>query len=244
MPLVTSQPVSRRVVPVILALMLITLPASAPPGSITRSMIADAARETPIGANVSIDGTTVGTTSDFEGRYELRGLAPGRYDIRFSIIGYDALVVSGVSVTAEESTEVNVRLYPESIGLDEVTVEARALRDNEASMLRDRRMAAAVSDAISAEAISRSGGSTASDALRKVTGTTVVDGRYAYVRGLGGRYTGVQLNGASMPSADPDRNALPLDLFPSALLDNIVTTKTFTPDQPGKIGRASCRERE
>ena len=233
MPLVTSQPVSRRIVPVILALVLIVLPASAQTGSITGSIIDDETGETLIGANVSIDGTTVGTTSDFEGRYELRGLAPGRYDIRFSFIGYDALVVSGVSVTAEESTEVNVRLYPESIGLDEVTVEARALRDNEASMLRDRRMAAAVSDAISAEAISRSGGSTATDALRKVTGTTVVDGRYAYVRGLGGRYTGVQLNGASMPSADPDRNALPLDLFPSALLDNIVTTKTFTPDQPG-----------
>src|SRR5690625_2327145 len=128
MPLVTSQPVSRRIVPVILALMLITLPASAQTGSITGSIIDDETGETLIGANVSIDGTTVGTTSDFEGRYELRGLAPGRYDIRFSFIGYDALVVSGVSVTAEESTEVNVRLYPESIGLDEVTVQASADR--------------------------------------------------------------------------------------------------------------------
>src|SRR5690625_3114765 len=232
MPLVTSQPVSRRIVPAILALVLIVQPASAQTGSITGSIIDDETGETLIGANASSDVTSVGTTSDFDGRYELRRLAPSRYDIRFSFIGYDALVVSGVAVTAEESTEVNVRLYSESIGLDEVTVEARALRDNEASMLRDRRMAAAVSDAISAEAISRSGGSTASDALRKVTGTTVVDGRYAYVRGLGGRYTGVQLNGASMPSADPDRNALPLHRFPSALLDNIVTTKTF------KIGRA------
>src|SRR5690625_7092170 len=76
-------------------------------------------------------------------------------------------------------------------------------------------------------------GSTAAAARLNVPATTVLDRRYAYVRGLGRPYTGVQLNGASMPSADPDRNALPLDLFPSALLDNIVTTKTFTPDQPG-----------
>lgn len=233
MPLATSLFVSVRIVPAILFLLLISLPASAQTGSIRGSVVDDETGETLIGANVSIDGTTIGTTTDFDGEYELRGLRAGSYDIRFSFIGYDALIVTSVAVAVDESTVLNVRLHPESIGLDEVTVEARALRDNDASMLRDRRMAAAVSDAISAEAIGRSGSSTASDALRKVTGTTIVDGRYAYVRGLGGRYTGVQLNGAALPSADPDRNALPLDLFPSALLDNIVATKTFTPDQPG-----------
>jgi outer membrane receptor protein involved in Fe transport len=53
------------------------------------------------------------------------------------------------------------------------------------------------------------------------------------MRGLSGRYLNVQLNGAVLPSADPERNSVPLDLFPSGLLDNIVTAKTFTPDRPG-----------
>ena len=60
-----------------------------------------------------------------------------------------------------------------------------------------------------------------------------MDGKYVYIRGLGDRYSSVQLNGSSLPNADPDKRSVPMDLFPTSLLDNIVTTKSFTPDKPG-----------
>ena len=182
-----------------------------------------------------IQGTTVGAQTDLDGQYEIRSVEPGTYAVEVSYIGYNKKTIEGVEVQGGEVTRLDVRLVPEAIGLEEVVVEAEAARDAEAGLLKERQKAAAVSDAISAEAISRSGSSTASDAMQKVTGASVVGGKYVYVRGLGDRYMNTQLNGADLPSADPDKNAVPLDLFPSSLLDNIVTIKTFTPDKPASF---------
>jgi outer membrane receptor protein involved in Fe transport len=102
-------------------------------------------------------------------------------------------------------------------------------------MLADRVEAASINNAISAETIGKSASSTAAGAVKKVTGVSVTGGKYVNVRGLGGRYTNTQLNGSDLPSASPNQNSVPLDLFPAGLLDNIVTTKTFTPDQPGSF---------
>ncbi len=210
------------------------LPLVAQTGSIVGRIDDAETGESLIGANVIIVGTTIGSTTDIDGRYEILNVEPGHYDLRISFIGFDPKTES-VEVRVGETTQLDIVLNSESIGLDEVTVEVRALRNNEATLHRDRRMNAGISDAISAETISRSGSSTASDAMKKVTGATVVGGKYVYMRGLGDRYMGTQLNGSTLPSADPDRNAVPLDLFPASLLDNIVATKTFTPDVPGSF---------
>jgi hypothetical protein len=69
--------------------------------------------------------------------------------------------------------------------------------------------------------------------VQRVSGVTVSDGRYVFVRGLGERYTNTTLNGAALPSPEPERKVVPLDMFPAALLQAITTSKTFTPDQPG-----------
>src|SRR5690606_31622916 len=85
------------------------------------------------------------------------------------------------------------------------------------------------------EAISRGGSSDAADAMERVTGASVQGGKYVFVRGLGDRYANTQLNSAELPTADPDRRAVQFDLFPSNFIENIVTLKTFTPDQPGNF---------
>jgi TonB-dependent receptor len=204
-------------------------------GSIRGVLVDAESGLTLIGASVVLEGTTVGSQTDIDGRYEIKGLASDTYNLTFSYVGYSPATVQNVQVQDGKATEINLSLSPQSIGLETFVVQAEALRNSEAVLLRDRQRAAAVSDAISAEAISRSASSTAADAMRKVTGASVVDGKYVNVRGLEGRYVNTQLNGAELASADPDRNAVPFDLFPSALLDNIVTVKTFTPDQPGSF---------
>jgi hypothetical protein len=69
--------------------------------------------------------------------------------------------------------------------------------------------------------------------MKKVTGASVVGGKYVYIRGLGERYSATTLNGAELPSADPDKKSFQLDLIPSNMLDNINTIKTCTPDKAG-----------
>ena len=204
-------------------------------GSITGVIIDEESGETLIGANVLIEGTLQGSSTDLDGRYTIAAVTPGTYAIVISYIGYNSVTVQEIEVVDGEAAVVDVTMSPEAFGLEEVVVEARAIRNSEAVLLRDRQKAIAVSDAISSEAIGRSGGSDAADAMEKVTGASVVGGKYVYVRGLGDRYSNTQLNGADLPSSDPDRKAVQFDLFPSNLLDNIVTIKTFTPDKPGNF---------
>ena len=215
-----------------------TLAASRPApevGSIFGFLVDSETGDALIGANVIIQGTTTGTSTDLDGRYEIAGLDPGLYTLEIRYIGYTTNIVEEVEVQSGFATRVDLALEPESFSLDEVVVEARAVQDSDATLLRSRQKAVAMSDAISAESISRSGSSDAASAMAKVTGASVLGGKYVYIRGLGDRYALTQLNGSSLPSADPDRKAFNLDLFPSNLLDNIVTTKTFTPDKPGSF---------
>lgn len=223
--------------PALLALFLLlpSAPAWAQTGTITGVVVDAETGETLIGANVVLDGTTIGSTTDLDGRYTIPGVDPGQYAVRFSYIGYQPKTVQGVAVRAGKVARVDLELAAEALEVGEVVVEARALENTDAALLAQRAKAAGVSDAVSAEAISRSGSSTAADAMGRVTGASVVGGKYVYVRGLGDRYMSTQLNGATLPSADPDRNAVPLDLFPSSALDNIITTKSFTPDKPGSF---------
>ncbi len=197
-------------------------------------VVVDAEQGEPlIGATVRIVDTEQGAATDLDGRYRLTGLAPGRYNLRFSYVSFQPKVVEGVEVTAGETTRLDVDLREDAQALDEVVVTAQAARDSEAGLLRQRQRANSVSDAISAEAISRSGAGNAADALAKVTGASIIEGQFVNMRGLQGRYVNAQLDGTSMPNADPDGNSVALDLFPSDLIDNIVATKTFLPDRAG-----------
>ncbi|MEM1097009.1 MAG: TonB-dependent receptor [Bacteroidota bacterium] len=201
-------------------------------GTIAGVVIDGDTGDTMIGANVSIEGTMIGTTTGIDGDFQFKADV-GTYTVLFSFIGYNPIRVQNVEVLDGEVTRLEVTMTFQTEELAEIIVEARALQNTEASLLSQRAKAAGVSDAISAEAISRSGSGDAAAAMTKVTGASVVGGRYVYIRGLGDRYTSTTLNGSTLPSADPDRKAFQLDLFPSSLLDNIVTLKTFTPDKPG-----------
>lgn len=222
-------------------LLLLSALLAAPPaaaqetGAIAGTIVDDENGETLIGASAVVVGTTTGSAADLDGRYEITGLEPGTYDVRFSYTGFQAQTVEGVEVTVGETTTVDATLSSESVGLDEVTVTAEAARNSEAGLLKSRQKASGVSDAISAETISQSGSSNAADAMEKVTGASVRDGKYVTVRGLGGRYSNTTLNGVELPSSDPEQKAVQFDLFSADLLDNIVTLKTFTPDRPGNF---------
>jgi outer membrane receptor protein involved in Fe transport len=204
------------------------------PVGVVTGIVVEAETGDPLpGANVTIEGTSRGTTTDLNGRYRLKELKPGTYDLIFSFVGFQRKTVQGVEVAAGETTTLDVSLWEETAQLDEVVVSAEVARNSEAGLLKDRQKAAAVSNAISAERISQSGAGDAAEAMKQVTGASVVDGKYVLVRGLGGRYAATQLNGVSMPSSDPDANSVQFDLFPSELLKNVTTVKTFTPDRPG-----------
>jgi len=185
-------------------------------------------------APVEVVGTDILERTDLDGRYSI-DLAPGTYDVRISFPGYRERLITAISVVPGEATELTVSLVPDSIGFQEevtVTAELEPVSATDAAQLVRRRRAGAVTDSMGADEMSQNADSNAADAMKRVTGLSVVDGSYVFVRGLGERYSNTTLNGAVLPTTEPDKRVVPLDLFQSGLIDSVQVLKTYTPDKP------------
>lgn len=185
------------------------------------------------GVAVTVRGTTLATTSDAQGRFQLGGVPPGDQAVRFSRAGYAAALVTDVRVIAGQVTTVNGTLRPEFYEMEEYEVTAEVFQEQALTILQERQEGSAILEAIGSEQFRKLGVSDAADIMTKVTGTTVVDGKFAVIRGLGDRYNITLLNGAEIPTADPYRRAAQLDMIPAGMIERMVVSKTFTPDLPG-----------
>jgi outer membrane receptor for ferrienterochelin and colicin len=201
--------------------------------------VVDADGNIPLGGvRISVVGTTQTATSAVDGRYSLTNVAAGMVSLKFNAIGYSPKTVTEIEVTAGGVTTFDVTMSAQAVQLAEITVTAAAERGTVSASIDEQRSAVGVVNAISAEQIARSPDGDAAAAVQRVSGATVQDGKYVFVRGLGDRYTQASLNGARIPSPEPEKKVVPLDLFPSSLLEGITTSKTFTPDQQGDFSGA------
>ncbi len=202
-------------------------------GKVTGKIVDGETGEELIGATVQVKETSTGAVTDIYGAYQL-SVDPGTYDLVVSYVGYATQNVQGVEVIENKSVELNFVLSTD-VELEEVIVTAAAIKDNDVTLLKIQKNALAVQDGISSREMKQLGVSNAAESMKQVTGATIEDGKYVVMRGLGDRYSITQLNGVTMPSADPYRNSTSMDLVPADMVDNIVTVKTYTPDQPGNF---------
>jgi len=184
-------------------------------------------------AQVYVADGSAGSLTALDGRYVIRSLPAGAYEVTAQLIGYATKTVTGVRVDPDRSAVLDITMEPHAVMLDEIVVTSEAQRGSTAALLAERRSSLVVSDAIGSEEMSRSPDGDAASALRRVPGLSVIDGKYAYVRGLGERYSSTTLNGAPLASPEPDKKVIPLDVIPSGLLQSIVTSKSYSPEQPG-----------
>ncbi len=182
-------------------------------------------------ARVEVVGKTAGVETGVDGAYSIT-VEPGTYSVRFFRDGFIEQTVDDVVVQPGASKELNAVLSPVGYG-ESVTVSAGNSGEI-ASMIEERKSATTISDTISAREISKDTASSAAGVLQRVPGVSVVD-RFVFVRGLGERYSNTSLNDALIPTTEPDRKVVPMDLIPSNLLQSVKILKTFTPDQPGEF---------
>src|SRR5262245_64885754 len=176
----------------------------------------------------------VGTLSNADGTFLLEAL-PGRYTLMVRALSFAKTSIEGVVVTAGGLLPMNVALKPEALQQEEVVVEAKARQNSETAMLAARKKAVAVGDAVSAEQVRRSPDKDAAEVLRRVTGLSVSDGKFVFVRGMGERYSSTEIDGVRIASPEQNKRVVPLDLLPAALLENIVVQKTYTADRAGEF---------
>ena len=206
--------------------------AAAQNGTIRGKIIDDVNGEELIGVTVLVKGTTNGAITDLDGSFGI-SIAPGTYDLQISYVSFETTTITGLEVSTGKVVNIpQLRLKEEVSQLEEVVVTAEIVKQSEAAILTVKRKSANLLDGISSEGFSRIGDSDAASAVKRVTGVSVQDGKYVYVRGLGDRYTKSMLNGMDIPGLDPDRNNLQMDIFPTNVLNNIIVYKSFTPDLP------------
>tara|TARA_R110002051_G_scaffold234092_1_gene295674 strand:+ start:40540 stop:43386 length:2847 start_codon:yes stop_codon:yes gene_type:complete len=182
-------------------------------------------------ANVLIKGTTKGTTSDFDGLFEIANLEPGVYTVVFSYLGYQTIEIPNVDVESGKVTTLNVPMSAsEGMSLDEVVVTTSARKDSEIALLLQQKNALTMQEAISAEALTLKGIDDAAAAVAQISGISKQQGSSnVYVRGLGDRYQNTTMNGLSLPSNDVNKKNINLDLFSSSIIENVSVSKAYTP---------------
>lgn len=188
------------------------------------------------GARISIAGTEQAVMTDEEGFFAFE-LPRGEYDIAIAHPNYGKRDVSGVRVMSNVNTGVNLTLSLSGDGVIEEVVAVGSYIPN--TVTAQQRDSSAVLDAIGSEQFSRFGDSNAASALKRVSGVKIADGKYAVVRGLNERYTTVSFNGANIPSPDPSRRVVPLDIFPSGIISSISVQKSASADRPASATGAS-----
>lgn len=145
---------------------------------------------------------------------------------------FKSFALSSLALAVMATTGQVIAEEDDSQAMEEVVVKASRLKGTASAVMQERKNQAFVADILGSEQISRTGDSDAAAALRRVTGITLVDGKFIYVRGLGERFSSTQLNGAAVPSPDPTRTVIPLDLFPSSIIESLSVQKSYSPSMP------------
>ena len=187
------------------------------------------------GVAVEVVGTSEVVYTDVDGKYVLE-LAPGEHQIKIAMDGYADRLVS-VAVAPGSTPTVDVALAMKGF-TEQVTVQGEAvdaISSSAEAQLSERKNASVITDNMGSQEMRSNGDSDAAAAMQRVTGLSVVDNQYVFVRGLGERYSNTTLGGAVIPTTEPDKKVVPLDLFPTALVDSVQVAKSYSPDKSAEF---------
>ncbi len=173
--------------------------------------------------------------TDQDGNFMFSNIKIGKYTLLVSAITYQTKEVTEVEIIAADIVNLTISLSKKENVLGEVVISSRAKSESVKSLLTLQKNSANVSDGVSAETIKRTPDRNTSDVLKRISGASIQDNKFVVVRGLNDRYNIAYLNNSPLPSSEPDRKAFSFDIFPSNMLDNLVITKTASPDLPGEF---------
>ncbi|MDP1764367.1 MAG: TonB-dependent receptor [Sediminibacterium sp.] len=192
------------------------------------------------GVTIKISGGLTGMIkTDVGGHFSFNAESGKKYSIILSYIGYQEKTIDDIQLTTEGEEEIlNVILEESNQLLEGVTVKATtrgsAKGETINALIAYQKNTSAVAQVISGEAIKRSPDKNTGEALKRVPGTSVQEGKYLVVRGLADRYNQAMLNGVLLSSTEPDRKTFSFDVFPAPMIDNIIINKAFVPELPGE----------
>ncbi|WP_321515026.1 TonB-dependent receptor domain-containing protein [Marinifilum fragile] len=191
-------------------------------GSITGNVKDGKTGEALIGASVYVDGTTLGTVTDFDGNYTIPNVPVGTVTVKCSFISYETSSKENVNVAEGNSAVVDFVMGESTVALEDVKVVAKANRESEVVLLLDQKKSVGIKQSIGAQELATQGVSDAAAAATKITGVSKQnDTKGLNVRGLGDRYNTTTLNGLPLPSNNAEFKNIDLELFSTDIIEFI-----------------------
>lgn len=191
---------------------------------------------------IFVSGLQQQLRTDDAGRLEAI-IPAGSYSVSLLHPAYSSQTQDAVDITNGQTTELSFNLTPAGVELAEYVVLEPHLAGTLASVIEEQKTSTEVTTILGAEQFSRSGDSDVASALRRASGLTLIGGQFVFIRGLGERYSSTLVNGAAVPSPDPTRRVVPLDLFPTNFLDNVMVQKSYSADRPGEFAGGTLEMR-
>ncbi len=186
------------------------------------------------GVEVIIQGPEQIVKTNNKGNFSI-DLPEGTYRLIFNHPEFMTKMVQSAKVEAGKKEHISIMMDP-IYKMQKVVVSSTEMSGSLSALLEEERASPNVVNILSAEQMSRAGDSDIAQALRRVSGLTLVEDKFVYVRGMGERYSSVLLNGARLPSTDPNRRVIELDLLPTSFMKGAVVHKSYSPDLPASFG--------
>jgi outer membrane receptor protein involved in Fe transport len=227
--------VIRKFSVLLVACLLFTVCAFAQTVKLTGKVI-NAKNEPLPGATVTITGVPGSYIADIEGRFRVNLESGKKYAVTITSVGYETKVMEEVEVRLGDDNELIIVMEPNKKTMQGVTVRATTRRvESTMALLNFQKNNASLSSGLAADFIRRTPDKNTGEVLKRVSGASIQDNRFIVVRGLSERYNVAYLNNAQMPSSEPDKKLFSFDVIPSILVDNIIISKTATPDMTGEF---------
>lgn len=201
-----------------------------------KGVVLDAERkERLIGATISIEALNRHSRAGLDGSYALSNLTVGTYKVRCRYLGNQT---KDTTIVLHADLSLNFYLKNTSAALNGVEIAGKVNKGTDAAVRKDEQNADNVVNLVSAKAIQLSPDITVANVLQRVSGVSIErsgngEGRYAIIRGMDKRYNYTLINGIKVPSPDNKNRYVPLDIFPSDLVERLEISKTLTPDMEG-----------
>ncbi len=198
-----------------------------------KGSITDSKNNAPLtGVVISLVGTDKGAVSDFDGKYEIAGVANGTYEIVFTYPTYNVYKQS-LTISGDQEILLDMKMMPETTDLKEHVVKTTRITNTENSVISEIKNSNTIVSGTSAAQISKTLDRNAADVAKRIPGVTIQDDRFIVIRGLPDRYNTVWMNDASTPSSEADKKSFSFDIIPAGLIDRLLIYKAPSPELPG-----------
>lgn len=187
------------------------------------------------GVTICPVGTKQGAVTDINGFYRLT-MPAGNYSVEISTISYQKQKITDVEVKGGKTTSLNLSMKLSINQLNDVVVSASYKKNSVNSLYQAQRKMEVISNGISAEQIARTPDKNIGESLKRISGVSTVDNKFVLVRGIGERYNSAMLDGVLLPNTEAQSRNFSFDMIPSNLVDNVVVSKTVTPDMNASFG--------